>query len=150
MLAVVSCASAPRAPNAPPPNTGPPESVTFNPALGVDLAKMTKLPSGLYYQELDAGTGDSAVGRKTVTIEYVAVLPDGRKVDSSRDKGQPLTFRLRSGGVIKGVEEGVTGMKLGASRLLVIPPELGYGMDGKATVPGNMTLVFEVRLLSVK
>jgi hypothetical protein len=149
-LFISGCASTPRTPASPSPNEGPPEKVTFLPALGIDLATMTKLPSGLYYQDSQVGTGDAASARKEVTVEYVGALPDGTKFDSSSDHGAPITFRLGSSTVIRGWSEGIEGMRVGGDRVMVIPPELGYGRLGARGIPPNTTLVFEVRLLKVR
>ena len=96
------------------------------------------------------GTGAEAVAGKSVTVHYVGTLTDGKKFDSSRDRGQGFTFRLGAGMVIKGWDEGVAGMKVGELRLLTIPPELGYGARGyPPVIPANSTLIFEVELLKV-
>ena len=97
-----------------------------------------------------AGTGDAAVAGKSVTVHYTGWLTDGTKFDSSKDRGQPFTFQLGAGQVIKGWDQGVVGMKVGGVRKLTIPPSLGYGANGAGgVVPPNATLVFEVELLGV-
>lgn len=97
------------------------------------------------------GTGDEAVAGKTVTVNYVGTLTDGKKFDSSYDRNQPFDFKLGAGQVIKGWDEGVAGMKVGGKRKLVIPPDMGYGAQGAGSdIPPNATLVFEVELLGVK
>jgi FKBP-type peptidyl-prolyl cis-trans isomerase FkpA len=97
------------------------------------------------------GTGDEAVAGKTVTVNYVGTLTNGKKFDSSYDRNQPFDFKLGGGQVIKGWDEGVAGMKVGGKRKLVIPPDLGYGAQGAGSdIPPNATLVFEVELLGVK
>jgi len=106
--------------------------------------------SGLKLQDLKLGTGAEARPGSNVRVHYVGTLADGKKFDSSRDRGQPFDFALGSGMVIKGWDEGVTGMKVGGKRKLVIPPELGYGARGvPPTVPPNATMIFEVELLSI-
>jgi FKBP-type peptidyl-prolyl cis-trans isomerase len=132
-----------------------PEPLTnddFAPALNVDLAAMTETPSGLYYQDLEVGTGDEALGGMTVSVHYEGWLADGTKFDSSRDRGTPFEFPLGAGSVIAGWDEGVRGMRVGGMRKLVIPPDLGYGSSGAGggVIPGNATLVFDVELLEVK
>src|SRR5213593_3090218 len=104
------------------------------------------------------GGGTEATSGKQVTVHYTVWLYDsgrgdhkGRKFDSSRDRGEPFTFRLGAGQVIRGWDEGVTGMKIGGSRTLTIPPEMGYGVRGAGgVIPPNATLVFDVELLDVR
>ncbi|MGA2551475.1 MAG: FKBP-type peptidyl-prolyl cis-trans isomerase [Burkholderiaceae bacterium] len=105
------------------------------------------------------GTGTEAVAGKTVTVHYTGWLQDlsapdhkGKKFDSSRDRGDPFTFPLGGGQVIKGWDQGVQGMKIGGQRTLVIPPEMGYGARGAGggLIPPNATLIFDVELLEVK
>ena len=112
--------------------------------------KPTSTASGLQYWDIVAGTGATAVAGKTVTVHYTGWLTDGKKFDSSLDRGQPFMFPLGAGRVIKGWDEGVAGMKIGGKRQLRIPPELGYGARGAgALIPPNATLIFDVELLGV-
>jgi FKBP-type peptidyl-prolyl cis-trans isomerase len=112
---------------------------------------LTTTPSGLQYKDLTAGTGKEAQPRKRVRVHYTGELTDGRKFDSSRDRGEPLEFMLGVGQVIQGWDEGVSGMKEGGRRILVIPPELGYGARGAGgVIPPNATLVFDVELVEVR
>ena len=106
--------------------------------------------SGLQYWDLTAGSGDTAVPGKRVTVNYTGWLEDGTKFDSSLDRNQPLTFGLGVGQVIKGWDEGVAGMKVGGKRQLKIPPQLGYGSRGTGPIPPNSTLIFDVELLAVQ
>ena len=104
----------------------------------------------LKMEDLKVGTGVDAVAGKTVTVHYTGWLTNGTKFDSSKDHGQPFTFQLGAGQVIKGWEQGVAGMKVGGVRKLTIPPSLGYGANGAGgVIPPNATLVFEVELLDV-
>ena len=104
------------------------------------------------------GAGTEATAGRQVTVHYTGWLWDataaghrGKKFDSSHDHGQPFTFRLGAGMVIRGWDEGVAGMKAGGARTLVIPSQLGYGHRGAgADIPPNSTLVFDVELLDVR
>jgi FKBP-type peptidyl-prolyl cis-trans isomerase len=96
------------------------------------------------------GAGPTANAGHTVTVHYVGTLTNGSKFDSSRDRGKGFTFKLGAGAVIKGWDQGVAGMKVGALRKLTIPPHLAYGDRGfPPVIPPGSTLVFEVELLSV-
>ena len=96
------------------------------------------------------GSGDSAETGMSVSVHYTGRLEDGTVFDSSIPRGQPFTFTLGAGQVIKGWDLGVEGMKLGEKRSLVIPPHLGYGIRGAgATIPPNATLIFDIELLEV-
>ena len=108
-------------------------------------------PSGLKYVDQVVGTGDLAVAKKTVTVHYTGWLENGKKFDSSVDRGQLFSFLLGVGQVIKGWDEGVEGMKVGGKRKLTIPASLGYGARGAGgVIPPNATLVFDVELLGVR
>lgn len=101
-------------------------------------------------KDLVAGTGEEAVRFATVRVHYTGWLMDGKKFDSSLDRGQPFEFVLGAGQVIPGWEMGVEGMRVGGKRELVIPPQLAYGPQGAGRViPPNATLRFEVELLGV-
>jgi FKBP-type peptidyl-prolyl cis-trans isomerase len=101
-------------------------------------------------EDIVVGTGEEAVSGKTVTVNYVGTLTDGTKFDASADHGQPFSFELGAGRVIKGWDEGIAGMKVGGKRKLTIPPDLAYGSQAVGTIPANSTLVFEVELLNVE
>src|SRR5213596_2279882 len=113
------------------------------------MAEVTNA-SGLKYDDLVVGTGPEAKTGQTVSVHYTGWLTDGKKFDSSKDRGQPFSFPLGAGRVIKGWDEGVAGMKVGGKRRLTIPPRLGYGDRGagRDIKPGE-TLVFVVDLLKV-
>lgn len=118
-------------------------------------AEMVTTDSGLRYEEHVAGTGIEAVAGKHVKVHYTGWLNDGdnkgKKFDSSVDRGKPFTFTLGVGMVIKGWDQGVSGMKVGGKRTLYIPAELGYGTRGAGgVIPPNADLIFDVELLGVK
>ena len=126
------------------------------PLVELDL-DMTTTASGLQYDDTTPGTGAEAAAGQRVTVHYTGWLHDptaangrGKKFDSSKDRGDPFRFQLGAGQVIAGWDEGVQGMKVGGTRVLLIPSELGYGARGAGgAIPPNATLVFEVDLLSV-
>ncbi|MFS8066373.1 MAG: FKBP-type peptidyl-prolyl cis-trans isomerase [Byssovorax sp.] len=104
----------------------------------------------LVIEDIRVGDGAVATAGQTVSVHYTGTLTDGKKFDSSHDRGQPFKFKLGAGQVIKGWDQGVAGMKIGGLRKLTIPPHLGYGARGAGGVIGpNATLVFEVELLAL-
>jgi peptidylprolyl isomerase len=110
-----------------------------------------KTASGLQYIDEKVGEGDSPKKGQKVTVHYTGTLTDGTKFDSSRDRGQPFTFTIGVGQVIKGWDEGVLTMQPGGKRKLIIPADLGYGERGAGgAIPGGATLHFDVELISVK
>jgi FKBP-type peptidyl-prolyl cis-trans isomerase len=125
------------------PNTNSPTKVTGD---GV------KTPSGLIYWDIRVGTGQTAKEGSHVRVHYTGWLTTGKKFDSSVDAGKPFDFTIGNGEVIKGWEEGVTGMRVGGKRQLRIPPALGYGGDGTpgGPIPPNATLIFDIQLLGVQ
>lgn len=109
-----------------------------------------KTESGLQYWDIKVGTGEVASDGDRVKVHYTGWFETGKKFDSSVDANQPYSFTLGKGDVMKGWDEGVTGMKVGGKRQLRIPPELAYGEKGyKDIIPPNSTLVFDVQLLTV-
>ncbi|MDX2092863.1 MAG: FKBP-type peptidyl-prolyl cis-trans isomerase [Kofleriaceae bacterium] len=116
---------------------------------------MNQTASGLQYEDTVVGTGASPTKGQTCVMHYTGWLwvngAKGAKFDSSLDRGQPFTFPLGLGHVIKGWDEGVASMQVGGKRTLLIPPGLGYGDRGAAgVIPGGATLLFEVELLGVR
>jgi FKBP-type peptidyl-prolyl cis-trans isomerases 1 len=107
-------------------------------------------PSGLKYVDEVIGTGEKPRLGKTVVVHYTGTLTDGTKFDSSVDRGQPYEFRIGTGTVIRGWDEGILSMQVGGKRKLIVPPDLGYGAQVKNKIPPNSTLIFEVELLGVK
>lgn len=119
--------------------SGPPE---------VD-AEATTTDSGLQIIDVKVGDGDAAKEGGKVTVHYTGWLTDGKKFDSSVDRGQPISFGLQ--GLIKGWQEGIPGMKVGGTRRLIIPPALGYGaMGSPPAVPPNADLIFDIELLGAE
>ncbi len=107
-------------------------------------------PSGLKYIDLVEGTGATPKTGQTVSVHYTGTLEDGTKFDSSRDRNRPFDFKIGTGQVIQGWDEGLSTMKVGGRRQLIIPPELGYGSRGAGgVIPPNATLNFDVELLKV-
>jgi FKBP-type peptidyl-prolyl cis-trans isomerase FkpA len=114
--------------------------------------------TSLQVTDSKVGTGAAATSGKEVTVHYTGWLYDpkaadkhGKKFDSSRDHGQPFSFTLGARRVIAGWDQGVAGMKVGGTRTLVIPSELGYGARGAgADIPPHATLLFDVELLDVR
>lgn len=107
--------------------------------------------SGLKYEDLVVGGGDSPKNGDMVVVHYTGTLENGKKFDSSRDRNKPFEFQIGRGQVIQGWDEGVLSMRIGGKRKLIIPPDLGYGARGAGgVIPPNATLHFEVELLDVK
>ena len=111
----------------------------------------------LIVNDVKVGTGREAIVGGNVSVHYTGWLyrplaknQRGRQFDSSRTRGEPLEFQLGAGRVIKGWEQGVTGMKVGGKRTLIIPPELAYGARSMPGIPANSALIFDVELLDVK
>ena len=102
-------------------------------------------------EDIQVGDGQEAAPGMTVTVHYTGTLTNGKKFDSSVDRGEPFSFPLGAGRVIQGWEKGIAGMKIGGKRKLTIPPELAYGDRGFANlIPPGSTLIFEVELLGLR
>lgn len=108
----------------------------------------TTTSSGLQIADIVIGDGLEATAGKEVSVNYLGKLEDGKEFDSSYGRA-PFTFSLGAGQVIKGWDEGVSGMKVGGKRKLIIPSDLGYGQRGIGPIPPNSTLIFEIELLQV-
>ena len=106
--------------------------------------------SGLRYTDVTEGTGPMTQNGQMLTVHYTGTLQNGTKFDSSVDRGKPYEFRLGTGSVIKGWDEGLLGMKVGGKRKLVIPAALGYGARGTPNIPPNSTLLFDVEVIDAK
>jgi peptidylprolyl isomerase len=123
--------------------------------LSATAADFVTTPSGLKYKDEVVGTGAAPQAGQSVSVHYTGWLDEngqqGKKFDSSRDRGQPFAFKLGAQQVIGGWDEGVASMKIGGKRVLVIPPALGYGARGAGgVIPPNATLIFDVELLGAK
>lgn len=114
----------------------------------VEDPELKEISLGVKSRDVKVGTGPECRAGAEVTIHYTGWLPDGTVFDSSKDRGQPATFAL--GGLIKGWQEGIPGMKPGGVRKLVIAPDKGYGAQSKGKIPANSTLIFEVELIESK
>lgn len=126
----------------------------FNSYLQSIYIFMTTTASGLEFEDTVTGTGTLASKGQSVTVHYTGWLyqngQQGAKFDSSKDRRDPFVFSLGAGMVIRGWDEGVAGMQVGGTRVLIIPAALGYGARGAGgVIPPNATLKFEVELLSV-
>lgn len=121
----------------------PPEE---SPSEAPPAAEVTEL----VIEDITVGTGAEATAGDSVTVHYTGWLTDGTQFDSSLTRNQPFQFPLGQGQVIPGWDQGVAGMKVGGTRRLTIPPDLGYGAAGAGgVIPPNATLIFEVQLLSI-
>ena len=116
---------------------------------------LTSMPSGLKFKDEVVGTGPEPKAGQSVRVHYTGWLDQngqkGKKFDSSRDRGEPFSFKLGAGQVIAGWDQGVATMRTGGKRTLIIPPALGYGARGAGgVIPPNATLIFEVELLGTR
>ncbi|MBF2058544.1 MAG: FKBP-type peptidyl-prolyl cis-trans isomerase [Cyanobacterium sp. T60_A2020_053] len=124
--------------------------------MDIDLSQAQTTATGLMYLETQAGEGEFPTRGQKVTVHYTGYLAEegfkrGKKFDSSKDRGQPFSFTIGVGQVIKGWDEGVAKMNVGSNATLIIPPDLGYGARGAGgAIPPNATLIFDVELLGIK
>jgi peptidylprolyl isomerase len=127
-----------------------PEDLTYAPELNVDFTMMTRRASGLWVQDLEAGTGETVAAGDSAYVLYQGWLPNGVRFDAATNPGSPAGVVIGVGQLIDGWDEGIPGMKVGGLRRLIIPPHLGYGSSTFGPIPGNSTLVFDVRLQSIR
>jgi peptidylprolyl isomerase len=140
-LALAACA----------PAVSPPLPPTvFAPALDVQLEAMVATASGVRYRDLREGSGLAATAGRRAEILYGVFLPDGTQVDAHLDRTRPVTFTIGSGEMIRGIDQGVRGMRPGGLRQVVVPPHLAYGNRGREGVPPGSTLVFLIELASAR
>lgn len=154
-LALAACSSEPTGPR-----PVPIEETHFAPSLGIDLAAMTRLETGVYIQDRVVGEGVAAEEGDSLWVHYQLWLPDGTLIQNSKeinkDEPVPLVLVGPPRGVIAGWVDGIPGMRVGGTRLLVVPSERGYGStamrDGRGNViiPAYSNLVFEVELVDVR
>ncbi len=104
----------------------------------------------LVIDDIQVGSGAEVKEGDTVVVNYVGTLQDGSEFDNSKKRGEPFTFTVGEGRVIKGWEQGLVGMKVGGNRILVVPPDLAYGDRAIGPIPPNSTLVFAIELLEIK
>jgi FKBP-type peptidyl-prolyl cis-trans isomerase FkpA len=124
-------------------------TVTYGLEAEVTLAEMTRHERGFYYKDIEVGTGAEADAGRTVAVDYVVRLADGREVDRM-DSDRPLRFRVGDETMVDAFDSGVRGMRVGGTRQLVVPPRLAYGARGAGPVPPNAVLVMMVRLERVE
>jgi peptidylprolyl isomerase len=113
------------------------------------VGKLIKLPSGLQYVDLKAGFGIMPQIDKYIAVHYTGKFANGQVFETTRNR-EPFLFRFKPGRVIKGWEEGLTTLKVGGIRKLIVPPELAYGEKGTSVIPPNATLTFEIELLEAE
>ena len=131
--------------------TSEPAAGTSATTSGATEGQERTLPGGLKVTDIKVGSGPMAESGQTVAVHYTGWLTDGTKFDSSLDRGQPITFPLGTGAVIRGWDEGLKGMRVGGKRKLTIPSSMGYGAQGyPPVIPPDATLQFEVELMNVK
>lgn len=127
------------------------DATAFAPDLNVVLLAMTRLPTGIYYHDIEEGTGVPAMPGREVLMTYIAYLADGTEVDRTAPNARPLAFEVGEGTVIRGWDLGVRGMRTGGTRQLVVPSRYAYGSRGApGKVPPNAVMVFVVRLDGVR
>ena len=124
-----------------------PQQVSYAPELRVDLSRMTRTQSGVYYEDVRVGAGEVAEAGDTIRLLYAGYLPDGTLVEARLTPEEAAPVVLGGGAIIAGWNEGIPGMRAGGRRKLVVPPELGFGSVGRRPVPPNTVLVFDIEIL---
>jgi FKBP-type peptidyl-prolyl cis-trans isomerase len=142
-LLLVACLTSP---DKCPVNPSDPTHETFDPSLGVNIATMEKTQLGDYREDLVVGTGDQLTTLTSVSIHYSAYLSNGTLIDQVIDEPFPLDLNARA---TIGLADGMLGMAVGGTRLIVVPSELGLGACENGPVPGNSTIVYKVELLAI-
>jgi len=162
IVSLASCAGATGSATAPAPTAaavedaalaapqGEVEGTTFAEDLDVVLLAMTRLPTGIYFRDVEAGTGTIAAPGREVLMTYIAYLANGTEVDRTAPGARPLAFKVGEGMVIRGWDLGVRGMKVGGTRQLVVPSRYAYGARESGKVPPNSVMVFVMRLDGVR
>ncbi len=140
-VVLLACAASPSATIA---------TTTFEPSLGIDTTVMTPLRGGLWYRDLEPGTGAEATRGRTVAVYYTGLFASGSEFEATQPPDEPVRFRLGAGEVIAGWDRGIAGMRVGGRRQLVIPPALAYGSRGTDRIPPNAVLVFTIELVEVR
>lgn len=126
------------------------ESAKLNSYIEMNNITIQPTASGLYYIEVEKGEGPKAEAGKKVSVHYTGTLLDGTKFDSSVDRGEPFSFTLGQGQVIKGWDEGISMMNVGGKAKLIIPSSIAYGESDMGTIPPYSPLVFDVELIEVE
>lgn len=124
------------------------DTVQFAPSLEVDLAASKRVTNGLHYRDIIVGTGAWAHRGNEVTVRFMGALADGRAFTSLNES--PVKFKLGEGTVIQGWERGITGMRAGGRRQLIVAPSLGYGNKQTGPIPPNSVLVFDIEVILVR
>jgi FKBP-type peptidyl-prolyl cis-trans isomerase len=126
------------------------ERTVFAEELNIVLPEMTRSSAGIYYREIEEGTGVPASPGREVYVTYIAYLADGTEVDRTAPGARPLLFKVGEGIVIRGWDLGVRGMRTGGTRQLVVPSRYAYGNRAVGNVPPNAVMVFVIRLDRVR
>lgn len=122
-----------------------PDQITYAPSLNITLSQFTKNADGVYTQDQVPGTGAVIAAGDSVAVGYTGWLASGTQFDTNQPAGTPLRFKVGAGTVIKGFGSGVTGMRVGGTRRIIIPSELAYGRAGSPpNIPSNAVLIFSI------